>query len=153
MQKNSIAFVTTSKGRLHHIQQTLPRIVRENPDQIIVVDYACPQGTGDWVANDYPQVQVVRVNGDPGFCLPLARNLGSQTVRADWIFFIDADILVQPGLVNWLRANLKSGGFYRAGRIGGKRDLETYGSFVCAREDFERIGRYDEAFRGWGGRG
>lgn len=149
--KTTISFVTTSKGRLHHIQETLPLLVAEEPDQIIVVDYDCPQGTGDWVERNFTNVRVVRVKGDPGFCLPLARNAGSQAVKTEWVFFIDGDIQVQPGFVAWLREHLKEGNFYRAARITGKRDLETYGSFACTYASFKDIGGYDEVFRGWGG--
>jgi hypothetical protein len=40
MNKNvEIAFITTCKGRLKHIQRTLPALVAESPYEIILVDY------------------------------------------------------------------------------------------------------------------
>lgn len=147
-----IAFVTTSKGRLHHIRETLPRIVGQAPAEIIVVDYGCPDGTAAWVEAHYPGVKVVRVDDDPGFCLPRARNLGAAQASAPWICFIDADIRIQPGWVDWMRQQLASGRFYRAAAdAGGERDGETFGTVICERAAFDRIGGYDEAFRGWGG--
>lgn len=53
-QAPTVGFVTTCRGRLHHLQQTIPRIVAEQPDEIIVVDHDCPQGTGDWLEKNYP---------------------------------------------------------------------------------------------------
>lgn len=44
-----IAFVTTCKGRLHQLEQTLPLLLREQPDQVIVVDYECSQQARNWV--------------------------------------------------------------------------------------------------------
>jgi len=148
---NSIAFVTTCKGRLHQLQQTLHHIVSQEPDEIIVVDYGCPRGTGDWVESTFPGVTVVRVNDDPGFCLPRARNLGAQRATSAWLCFIDADIVIAPGWVNWMRGNLQPGSFYRAAAVSGHRDNETWGTAICSKSDFTAVAGYDEVFRGWGG--
>ena len=146
-----IAFITTCKSRLHHLQQTLPLLLAESSEEIIVVDYGCPQGTGDWVSNNYPTVSVIRVDDDPGFCLPRARNLGAQKSSASWLCFIDADVKVTPGWIRWMEDNLETGRFYRAGKIDGVRILDTWGTVLCSRKGFFGIGGYDEAFRGWGG--
>lgn len=146
-----IAFVTTCKNRLHHLQQTLPLWVAEAPDEIVVVDYGCPQGTGDWVEANWPQVKVVRVTDDPGFCLSRARNLGAAAADAEWVCFIDADILVRAGWVAWMRAHLRRGGVYRAGAVGKRRQTETSGTAVLERAAWRAVGEYDELFTGWGG--
>jgi hypothetical protein len=73
----AVAFITTSKGWLHHIRQTLPLIVAQSPAEIVVVDYACPEQTGDWVEARYGSVKVLRVSDDPGFCVSRARNIGA----------------------------------------------------------------------------
>ena len=147
----AFAFVTTCKGRLHHLQQTLPLIVAEAPDEIVVVDYGCPQGSGDWVEANYPQVKVVRVTDDDGFRLARARNLGAAACSAPWICFIDADIRIGPDFVAWMRANARQRHYYRQAPVAGQRDLETYGTVLCPRRAFEAIGGYDELFIGWGG--
>ena len=147
----SIAFVTTCKGRLHHLKETLPLIVAQAPDEIIVVDYGCPQGTGDWVETHYPGVSVVRVTDDPGFCVARARNLGAARSSSRWVCFIDADVRINAGWVAWLRGNLHPKFFYRAAPVNGQRDKDTWGTVACTRKAFEAIEGYDEAFRGWGG--
>lgn len=147
----NVAFLITCKGRLQHVQQTLPLIIQQAPAQIILVDYACPDNTGDWVRENHPTVTVVRVTDDPGFCLPRARNIAAQHASTPWLCFIDADIRIQPGWLDWLGRHLAPGAFYRAAAQNGVRDDESYGTFLCARSDFERSGGYDEAFRGWGG--
>lgn len=146
-----IAFVTTCKGRLHHIKQTLPALIAQAPAEIILVDYGCPDNTADWVEEYYPTVKVVRITDDPGFCLPRARNQGAAHASAPWLCFIDADIQVKEGWLTWLQENLQDGYFYRASRENGKQLQEIAGTFICARSDFDAIGGYDEAFRGWGG--
>lgn len=146
-----VAFVTTCKGRLHHIKQTLPTLVAQSPAEIILVDYGCPDNTGDWVEANFPSVKVIRINDDPGFCLPRARNIGAANSSAAWLCFIDADIKIKAGWLTWMQANLQNHHFYRASREHGKQLQEIAGTFICTREDFNAIGGYDEAFRGWGG--
>lgn len=146
-----IAFITTCKGRLHHIQQTLPLLLAESPAEIVVVDYGCPQGVGDWVASHHPAVTVVRVDGAPGFCVSRARNAGAQKSSAPWLCFIDADVKVAPGWIRWMADNLDPRCFYRAGMVNGERIQDTWGTVLCSRKGFAAVGGYDEAFGGWGG--
>lgn len=147
----TIAFVTTSKGRLHHLKQTLPLMVAQSPDELFVTDYGCPDGTGDWVETHYPSAKVVRVSDDPGFSLARARNLGAGQAQSEWLVIIDGDIKVRGGWRDWMQGNLRPGHFYRAAPAAGKRDPDSYGTCICRRSDFEMIGGYDEAFRNWGG--
>jgi glycosyltransferase involved in cell wall biosynthesis len=147
----TIAFITTCKGRLHHITQTLPRLLTESADEAIVVDYGCPDKVGDWIGTSHPSVTVVRVTDDPGFVTARARNMGAQAAKSEWLIFIDGDVLVEAGWIAWMRENLKQGCFYRAATKNGDRDLETYGTMICSRADYDALGGYDEAFEGWGG--
>lgn len=147
----NVSFITTCKGRLHHIKETLPTLLAEKPAEIIVVDYGCPQNTAQWVEENHPEVKLVKVTDDPGFCLPRARNLGAAAASSQWLVFIDVDIKVTPGWVAWMMANLKSQSFYRSRRIGLERDQETYGTVIVESASFNAVEGYDEAFRGWGG--
>lgn len=147
----AIALVTTCKGRLHHIRQTLPLMVAEAPDEVVVVDYGCPDHVGDWVAAHFPQVKVVRIDDDPGFCLPRARNAGAGATRAEWICFVDADVRIAPGWLAWLRKALRPDAFFLRDRVQGSFVLETVGTVCCSRAAWEGVGGYDEAYRGWGG--
>lgn len=151
MQLSNISVVTTCKGRLRHLQQTLPLLIAQAPAEIIVVDYGCPDNAGDWIAKNYPAVNVVRVNDDQGFCVARARNFGAMAASSDWIFFIDADIQVSTKLFEWMNSSLDDQNFYRAGRVDGKRKTDTWGTFICGRRIFESISGFDEVFRGWGG--
>lgn len=146
-----VAFVTTCKGRLHHIKRTLPMLVAQSPAEIVVVDYGCPDGVGDWVDMNYPEVTVVRAEDDAGFCVARARNLGARKTTSPWICFIDADVQVMTGWGDWMKKNLDPRFFYRAAKDRGLRENETWGTFLCSRKAFELSDGYDEVFRGWGG--
>lgn len=146
-----IAFVTTCKGRLHHLKESLPRMVEQRPDEIVVVDYGCPDGTGDWVEATYPGVRLVRVTDDAEFSASRARNIGVRATTAEWLCFIDADMRMQPGWLDWMRGNLHPRCFFVASEEDGVSDVEAAGTVVCTRQAFDAIGGYDEVFRGWGG--
>jgi glycosyltransferase involved in cell wall biosynthesis len=141
-------FITTCKGRLHHLQQTLPLTAGQPNSETIVVDYNCPQKTGDWVEQHYPQVKVVRVTDDEGFLKSRALNLAVQASRTPWLVFIDADILLVGDLLGWLRPRLAPGNFFRP-EIEFE-SMDKFGTFACHRDDFLNAGGYDELLRGWG---
>lgn len=140
----TISFVTTCKGRLDHLRQSLPRMATQPDAECVVVDYDCPDGTADWVESNFPSVRVVRVTEAPLFCKPHAQNLGAAAASAPWLCLVDADILVGPGFSAALAPLLRSGCYLRPDPI----DLGAYGSFVCARKDFAAVEGFDETFAG-----
>lgn len=140
----AISFVTTCKGRLEHLRQTLPTMAAQPNAECIVVDYDCPQGTANWVQANFPAVRVVRVADAPVFRKAHAANLGAALAGAPWLCLIDADILVGKSFVSSILPQLNPGRYLRPEPIG----FGAYGSFVCARKDFEAAGGYDEAFDG-----
>ena len=142
-----LSIVTTCKGRLEHLKQTLSGRLAVPDSECIVVDYDCPQGAGDWVAQHQPSARVVHVRDRPVFNLAEARNLGARAAVAPWLLFVDADIVIGDGLIEALRPLLAAGRFY----VPEPRPPEAWGTLVVARSDFEAIGGYDEVFEGWGG--
>lgn len=145
--KKTAALVMVCKGRLAHLQQSLPRVAAIDGLQVIVVDDDCPQHAGDWVEHNYPGVQVVRPPSPVPFNLARARNLGAATVAAPWIVFMDADVLVAPEFSKWLEQRRDPDCFY----CNDRAVPELSGSFVCTTRSFKAAGGYDENFRGWGG--
>jgi len=148
LESPRLTMITTCKGRLRHLQQTLPLMVCQPLTEVVVVDYGCPQGTAAWVRANFPAVRVVEVTDDPGFNLSRARNIGARTAMTPWLLFVDADVIVGAELGEWIRAGLVPGNFYLT-QAFGRSDLS--GSFFCPRKAFEAVGGYDEAITGWGG--
>lgn len=139
-----ISFVTTCKGRLEHLRQTLPRMAAQADCECIVVDYDCPDGTADWVGQNFPAVKIVKIADAPRFHKPHAQNLGAAVATSPWLCLIDADILIDPGFRAALLPYLESGFYLRPRPL----DWNAYGSFICARSDFEKANGYDEAIEG-----
>lgn len=144
-----LAAVTVCKNRLSDLERTLPLLAQAGFDEVVLVDYACPQHCGDWAQSAVPTATVVREPEADGFNVSRARNLGASVCSADWIFFVDADVLVQPDLVAFLREEARSGCFYRSQRVPGQR-VTAWGSVVVERAAFSRVGGYDEVYVGWG---
>ncbi|MCF8183727.1 MAG: glycosyltransferase [Polynucleobacter sp.] len=139
-----ISFVTTCKGRLEHLRQTLPRMATQPDCECIVVDYDCPDGTAGWVEENFPAVKIVKVAHAPRFHKSHAQNLGAAAASAPWLCLIDADILIDPSFRSVLLPYLKSGFYFRPRPL----DWNAYGSFICGRSDFESAYGYDEAIEG-----
>lgn len=142
-----LCIVTTCMGRLAKLCQTLgPMLAQDGGVPVVVVDYSCPDGAGDWVEANHPTARLVRVPGRSRFNASAARNIGARHADADWIAFVDSDVVLQPGFAAELRRLAAPGGFYRC----RSDDPGLGGTFLCAREDFDRVGGYDEVYPCWG---
>lgn len=141
-----LTIVMTCKGRLGQLQQSLPLLAAQDRLALIVVDYGCPERAGDWVAVHHPKALVVRGPADTDFNIAHARNLGAAQARTPWLAFVDADILVGASFADDLAGRLEDACFFQPDPC----PHELSGLVVCPREDFLRIGGYDEVFRGWG---
>jgi len=141
-----LSFITTCKGRLDQLRQTLPRMAAQPNCECIVVDYDCPDGTAHWVETNFPAVKVVKVEHAPQFHKPHAQNLGAAAATSPWFCLIDADILIGTAFKATLTPYLNNGFYFRPRPL----DWNAYGSFICAQTDFAAAGGYDEAIEGCG---
>jgi glycosyltransferase involved in cell wall biosynthesis len=140
-----LTIVTTCKGRLAFLKQSLPTMLRTGLP-IVVVDYDCPDGTGRYVVDNFKGVTVVSVDNEAAFNLSRARNLGAAAVTAGFIGFFDSDVLLQDGFAGELgQIPLSESVFCVAG------EHELHGQCIVAKSAFEKIGGYDEVMAGWGG--
>lgn len=143
---SSISFITTCKGRLEHLVETLPCLVAQPGTETILVDYDCPDRAADWTNLNFPAVKVVRVEQQPYFNAARARNRGAAAATAPWLCFVDADTLVAPGFAETVLPVLDPGAYFQC--VHGRHEL--VGSVVLPRTVFEAIQGYDEVIEGWG---
>lgn len=140
-----LSIVTTCKGRLAHLQQTLPAMVGQPGAEVVVVDYDCPEGTADWVKRHYPAVRTVEVEHRPTFNISHARNLGAAATSREWLCFMDADIRPGPGFSAQVAQKLEAGHFHTVTPFVP----DLYGTCIMPREAYLRVGGYDEAMEPW----
>lgn len=141
-----LTIITTSRSRLEHIKQTLPRMLAQPGVSCVVVDYGCPDGTGDWVEAHHPQARVVRADNPPRFEAAKARNLGAAAAETPWLCFADADTILEPEFAQTVIPLLERGHYYRT----EPRGSDSYGMCICHREDFDKVEGYDAVLQGWG---
>jgi glycosyltransferase involved in cell wall biosynthesis len=144
------SIITTCKGRLAHLRQSLPRSIAQVDCETIVVDVDCPDGAAAVVARDFPLVRVVTLQDGPFLNVARARNRGAAAASGEWLVFLDADIVVAVDFVTRLQPRLKQGTIFRFGPSKG-RVTGTNGSCVLHRDDFAAAGGYDEAMECYGG--
>ncbi len=147
MKFPELTYVTTCKGRLHHLKQTLPRVVAQGLEHIIVVDFDCPDGTARWVKENFPTVQVIKVENQPKFLHSRANNIGGHAANTRWIAFFDADALLDDQFFEKVNGTLKPGCYYIPNNANGN----TWGSCIVEKSSFQAAGGYDEAVANWGG--
>jgi hypothetical protein len=52
----AVSLITTCKGRLAHLKETLPAFLAQGAGcEVIVVDYDCPEGAATWVNANHPR--------------------------------------------------------------------------------------------------
>jgi glycosyltransferase involved in cell wall biosynthesis len=144
-----LSIVTTCKGRLEHLKQSLPIFLAQPGAEVIVVDYDCPQKTREVVARDFPAARVVAVDDAPLFNLARARNLGAAAATSEWLAFIDADILLVPDFAERIAKLMEPGSFHHF-KITTRDTVSAHGSCLVRRVDFAAIEGYDEVVDGYG---
>ena len=142
------SIVTTCKGRLHHLKQTLPRFLAQRDTEVVVVDYDCPDGTKEYVRREHPAAKVVPVIEAPVFNISRARNLGAEAATGEWLVFLDADVVIAPDMMERAAAAIRpQRRYYRF----HSPDLSLFGSCVVRRADFISVQGYDACIEGYGG--
>lgn len=141
-----LSIVTCCKGRLKYLKQTLPTFVAQAASEVVVVDYDCPEKTGEWVASHFPDVRLVTLVGAPIFNASRARNLGAEHARAPWLLFCDADDLLSPSFSSDVLSLVEPGTYQRTLRRNKPGPIPL----ACEAATFGAVGGYDDAMQGWG---
>jgi GT2 family glycosyltransferase len=99
----SIVIVTWNGRAL--LERCLPSVVAHSGDaEVVVVDNGSDDGTVAWLAAAYPQVQVIVLPENRGFCG--GNNAGAEAASGDVLVFLNNDVEVTPGWLDPLLAHL-----------------------------------------------
>jgi glycosyltransferase involved in cell wall biosynthesis len=111
-----ISQITTCKGRLEHVGKHIKRWLASGIDELVLVDFNCPQETGYRIAYDYKDalgLTVVIIKPELAgefFHLTRARNIGAIASRHDVLFFCDADIWTTSTFIEKARTQFEEKG-------------------------------------------
>src|SRR3954470_4481673 len=64
------------------------------PDRITVVDVMSTDGTGEWLAKEWPRVAVIRLDYNDG--PSPGRNVGIRNATRPYVLLMDADVVMDP---------------------------------------------------------
>lgn len=162
-----ISYCTTCKGRLHHLQQTLPANLKAeegNPNvEFVVLDYGSEDGLGDWIKSNFQREidsgRLVYARTEaPYFKMAHAKNMAHRLANGDVLCNLDADNFIANDFSTYLRGHfekhpdtiLGAGLLTRAFKNTAKLDGIS-GRMAYMRKAFGQLDGYDEAFKGWGG--
>lgn len=156
METNSISFITACMGRLHHLEQTMPKNIRIAaasgvPVEFILLNYHSPDGMEDWVRGQWMAqiesgiVTYLRTDTPTFFHHAQARNVAAMLTSGAVICNLDADNYLTTGYIDKL-ANLRLGNYLHFDQfVPG-----TFGRLGLFRHDFFRLRGYNELLEGWG---
>jgi glycosyltransferase involved in cell wall biosynthesis len=97
-----VSIITFCKARLDHLKQMLPTAFGQtHPDiEVVVVDYKCPEGTAQFVRENYPQAVVVEVDApEKEWNINKARNAGIRASSGEVVLIADCDTIFEPACI------------------------------------------------------
>ena len=125
--------VPTYQG-LHHLASFLPSLREQTlAHEVIVVDNASTDGTGDFLRERWPHVRVISLEENRGF--GKAANAGVEAARSEIVVLLNNDIVCTPTFLERLVAALDPGhGVVMAApvlvRLGDEDRIDTAGIVV-----------------------
>lgn len=95
----SFSIIIVSWNALHHLQKFLPTVARTSHPrfEIILADNASTDGSAEWVKKQYPDVRIVTLDKNYGYCG--GNNRGAKHAKYNTLVFLNNDVAVDP---NWL---------------------------------------------------
>lgn len=150
-----IAFCTTCKGRLFHLEQTLLPNLTGNPRaEFVVMNYDSPDGLDDWMRDKFSvhiasgEVRYGRLlpGSEPRFRMSHAKNTAHLLATADFVINCDADCHLRPGLADWIYDNVKEHHYKVVADA-----IKLWGFVGTYRDVFSKVLKgYDETMENWG---
>ncbi len=145
------------------LEKFLPGVVENSPNaEVVVADNASTDDSVAWVEKNHPEVTIVQLDKNEGFCR--GYNLALKQIEADYYVLLNSDVEVTP---NWLEPKVKlldenpdiaacqpkirayheKESFEYAGGAGGY--IDRYGFPLCRGRLFQSLekdnGQYDDS--------
>lgn len=144
-----VSLIIPCKNRLDHLKQCIGGWLNQNymDIELIIVDYNCPQKTGDWLYENFADVvKVVKADvREKDWNLCAARNLGIKNSSGEILGIFDADTIMEPNFIADCLSKLTDDNFLCGYPIG-----KAHGCCVVHKKNMYAVGGYNECLKGWG---
>lgn len=153
---NTLDIIMPCKGRLNHAYHAIDGLLKQTYKdwRLIFVDFNCPEQSGAKIIDKFHEKDLNRVISLTAavpadhFNLAESRNFGAKHGSGDYIFFMDADTILESAVfleeaMNRIQAH---GNAYQCGWVNGK----ATGNLLVKRADFIAVDGYNELCHGWG---
>lgn len=169
-----ISYCITCKGRAHHVQQTLPHnlalLKHDRNVEFVLLDYESNDGLGEWVQEHFKdelasgRLRYARYEPAPHFKMAHAKNMAHRVATGDILCNLDGDNFLAEGYTEWMRDKMTrhphacvtslpvNAAEFLMTRVGPRlmgKDVLLGGRVALWREDFYKLGGYDERYTGW----
>lgn len=155
-----VSYCTTTMGRLHHLWLTLSSNLHHNQYsdvEFVVLDYGSQDGAAEWVQQAFPdelksgRLQFYRLPWPSKFHAAHAKNCAHRLAHGEIVANVDADTFVLPEYGQMLREHLEAGSKNCVRLLPPDRSqFSLCGRIAIRREDFIRLGGYNESLQGYG---
>jgi hypothetical protein len=140
-------------NRLQHLKLTLPRNIYDIREyrnaEIIILNYNSKDGLDNWMLKHYYNevhgglIKYYWTKVPTYFHMSHAKNMAHRIATGDVLCNVDADNYIGDGFCEYVNKEFTK-----------NRNIilyaGTFGKIAMARENFMRLGGYDEQFIGWG---
>ncbi len=160
-----ISLCTTSRNRLHHVRETLPRNIADNRDypnlEFVLLDYNSSDGLGDWVRRELGdelasgRLTYYLAPQPTHFHATHSRNMSIRLAGGDIVCVVDADNYTGRGFAAYLADQVEPDNFLIGCRMEDDEfmvvdDEGCVGRYALYKSTFLDVGGMDEAHVGWG---
>lgn len=158
----SISFCTVCMNRLHHLIQTLPYNINGNQKEnveFVLLDYNSSDDLENYVRNTLASyissgiLKYYKTRTPQYFNRSHSRNLMFKLANGNIISNVDADNFIGRGFANYVEKHFKENeNAFLTSLSTGKGNVkgDTFGRICLKKEDFYKIGGYDEKINLYG---
>lgn len=155
----SISICVPVKDRFDHLEQTFIKNLTDNDGypgaEFLLLNYDCPDSRTDrWARSELTpwiernRVSYHRYENAEHFNFAHAQNLAFRLARGDLLCNLGADTFLGRGFLFYVASVFRNPNVYLRGPV----DKRGLGGRICLwREDWLRLGGYDERLTDWGG--
>lgn len=165
-----ISFCTTCMGRAHHLKETLPVNIDQNPStdefdvEFVVLNYNSKDDLHEWMTTDPAMkahiesglIRYGKTTEPEHFHMSHAKNMAHRMATGDFVCNLDADNFTGVGFASFLAKvfKLDPNGIVTCARSLYERTPVSQhgfgGRIALSKSNFLALHGYDEAYKGWG---